>query len=346
MADPRFFLNVGPFTLKQVIEICDARVHGTHDTNKSFVDVQPLNTAQRNDISFLDNPVYKNDFLKSSAGACIVKPGLEELAPKGMILLISSTPYHAYAKIASAFYQSDKLNNKISSQAIIHNTAKIGKNCEISPGVVVEANVEVSNNCKIKANAVIGRGCIIGSNTIIDRGATLSFCIVGANTIIHQGVRIGCDGFGFALGSHGHIKVPQLGRVIIGDHVEIGANSTIDRGSGPDTVIKDNVKIDNLVQIAHNVEIAQGCVIVSQAGIAGSTKLGEFVMVGGQAGIAGHLVIGPGAKIAGKSGVMRNIEPNISVFGTPAKAIKTSFRELTTLEKLAKKSIRHEKAKK
>jgi len=160
---------------------------------------------------------------------------------------------------------------------------------------------------------------------------------VGDNTIIHTGARIGQDGFGFAMGPAGHVKVPQLGRVIVGADVEIGANTTIDRGTGPDTVIGDGCKIDNLVQIAHNVQIGQNCVIVSQTGISGSTELGDFVVLAGQVGLAGHLKIGSGARIAAQSGVMRNVDPGQELGGSPAKPVRAWLKEVATLERLARK---------
>ena len=165
----------------------------------------------------------------------------------------------------------------------------------------------------IDANTVLASGAVIGDDTWIGSGASLSHCLIGRRVKIYPGVRIGQDGFGFAMDKRGHVRVPQLGRVIIEDDVEIGANTTIDRGAGPDTVIGRGCMIDNLVQIAHNVEIAAGSVIVAQAGIAGSTKLGEFTVIAGQAGIGGHLNIGAGARVAAAAAVMRDISPGQEV---------------------------------
>jgi UDP-3-O-[3-hydroxymyristoyl] glucosamine N-acyltransferase len=167
---------------------------------------------------------------------------------------------------------------------------------------------------------------------------TLTHCEIGERVILHPGVRIGQDGFGFAPGAQGHTKVPQLGRVLIGDDVEIGANSTIDRGAGPDTVIGAGTKIDNLVQIGHNVSIGRGCLIVALVGISGSTKIGDFVMIGGQAGVAGHLKIGDGARIAAQSGVSRDLAPGATVAGSPAEDARAFWRDLAFLRRLRAKS--------
>ena len=342
MADPRFFNNTGPFSLKQLANFSGAKIYSNNTYDRKFVDVKPLQNAEYNHVSFLDNKLYRKVFQKSRAGVCIVHQDMKNLAPSSMILLISSNPYKAYAKIASEFYKSISQIETISEKSTIHNTAKIGNNCIISSGVVIEENTEIGDNCQIYPNAVIGRGCILGKDTIIERGATVAFCLIGSGVLIHSGVRIGGDGFGFAPGSINHTKVPQLGRVIIGNDVEIGSNTTIDRGAGPDTIINDGVKIDNLVQIGHNVQIGKGCIIVSQAGIAGSTTIGDFTMIGGQAAVAGHLTIGSNVKIAGQSGVMRDVESGKSIFGTPAKPIKAYFREITTLERLAKKKRKND----
>jgi len=184
---------------------------------------------------------------------------------------------------------------------------------------------------------VICKSVTIGANSQVGPNASIANAIIGSNTIIHAGVRIGQDGFGFAMGPDGHEKVPQLGRVVIGDHVEIGANTTIDRGTGPDTSIGNGTKIDNLVQIAHNVQIGQNCVLVSHVGISGSTELGDFVVLAGQVGVAGHLKIGSGTRVAAQSGVMRNIGAGQEMGGSPAKPVRKWLKEVATLERLAQK---------
>lgn len=339
MADGRFFKNVGPFSANQLAEISGAKPGGKFDGNALYKDVQPLDIATNSDVSFLDNKKYKVSFGQSNAGICIIRPEMEEAAPDTMALLLTSDPYTAYARVATAFYPGIIPKPGISTDAYVHETAEVGDNCHIQAGVHVGAHAKIGDNTILYANSVVADGCEIGTNCSIGANASLQCCLIGNDVILHPGVRIGQDGFGFAPGAQGHLKVPQLGRVVIGNHVEIGANTSIDRGTGPDTVIGDGTKIDNLVQIGHNVEIGQHCFIVSQVGISGSTKIGNFTMLGGQVGVAGHLTLGSGVKVAAQSGIMRDVADGQTVGGSPAQPMKAWMREIATLQKLAKKKV-------
>jgi UDP-3-O-[3-hydroxymyristoyl] glucosamine N-acyltransferase len=206
----------------------------------------------------------------------------------------------------------------------------------IEAGAVIGERAELGAGCHVGPNAVIGEAVVIGPNCRIGAGATLSHCLLGARVVIYPGARIGQAGFGFALGTEGMTKVPQLGRVIIEDDVEIGANSTIDRGSGPDTVIGAGTMIDNLVQIGHNVRLGKGCVIIAQAGVAGSTRIGDHAILAAQAGLIGHLTIGHAARIGAQAGVMRDVPDGESVIGSPAVPVRQFFREVATVQRLAK----------
>jgi UDP-3-O-[3-hydroxymyristoyl] glucosamine N-acyltransferase len=337
MADPRFYTAAGPFSLKELAEVSGARIGGGADPAATFVDVRPLSDAGADHVSFLDNKRYVESFTNSRAGACVVHPDLAGKAPRNMALLLTEEPYHAFARVAWTFYPEAPAKKAVAKTTAIDSTAKIGIGCRIDPGAVIEARADIGAKCHIGANAVIGRGVAVGERCVIGPCASLAYCILGDRVIVHAGVRIGQDGFGFAPGPGGHLKVPQLGRVIVGDDVEIGANTTIDRGSGPDTVIGAGTKIDNLVQIAHNVKIGKNCIIVSQVGISGSTEIGDFVMMGGQAGLTGHLRIGVGARIAAQSGVMRNIEPGAEVGGSPARPMREWLREQAMLQRMTRK---------
>ena len=326
MADPRFFKRAGPLQLRELAEIAGAELGPGADPEAAFADVAPLETAERQHVSFLDNRRYLESFRSSRAGACVVAPEVAGRAPAGMALLLTPKPYRGYAQIARAFYPEAEAAESRHPSAVVHETAKLGPGCAIGPGAVIGAEVEIGAGVEIGPNAVIEDGVAIGAGTRIGANALLSHCLIGRRCQIHGGVCIGNRGFGFAMDEEGYLDVPQLGRVIVGDEVEIGANSTIDRGAGPDTVIGAGSKIDNLIQIGHNVELGRGCVLVAQSGIAGSTKLEDFVVVAAQGGVAGHLTIGKGAKIGAQCGVMRDVPPGVSMMGSPAMPVREYFR--------------------
>lgn len=337
MADPAFFKKAQDFTVAQIADLTGSELGDGVRGDLVLHDVAALDKAGAEDLSFLDNVKYKDQFLSTQAGACIVHPGVAEFAPKGVGLLLNPRPYKAYALAAQAFYPDRKPEGHISDSAHIDPRAVIGPRCTIGPGVVIGAGAEIGEACWVEANSVIGEHVKLGSNVRVGSNVTLSHCHIGDHTRLYPGVRIGQDGFGFAIDPKGHVKVPQLGRVIIGDHVEIGANTTIDRGAGPDTVIGQGTWIDNLVQIGHNVKIGRGCVIVSQVGISGSTVIEDFVAIGGQAGLAGHLRIGAGARIAAQSGIMRDIPAGEEHMGSPSLPIKQYMKQVALLKRLIKK---------
>lgn len=334
MADTRFFQNKGPFKTSQIAELTGSELSGNDDL--LINDVAPLDKADTDQISFLDNIKYKDQFLATKAGACFVSPVTAEFAPEGCTLLISKHPYKAYAIMAGLFYPDTKPEGAVHPSAIIGQNVNTGENCTISAGVVIGDGVKIGDNCWIEAGAVIGDNVEIGDDCRIGANATVSHSLIGSHVRLYPGVRIGQDGFGFAIDPSGHVKVPQLGRVIVEDHVEIGANTCIDRGAGPDTVIGQGSWIDNLAQIGHNVRIGRGCIIVSQVGISGSTVLGDFVALGGQVGVAGHLNIGSGARIAAQSGIMRDVPPMEEQMGYPAMPIKSFMKQTALLKRMLK----------
>jgi UDP-3-O-[3-hydroxymyristoyl] glucosamine N-acyltransferase len=324
-------------SLAALAEIAGATLAGNADAGQPVADVAPLDTAGPADLSFFDNKKYLAAFAASRAGACLIRPDAAAAAPKGMALLLCPDPYRAYAHVAAAFYPRPPLRVGQAASAIVDASARVSPGCQIEAGAVIGANVEIAADCLIGANAVIGEGVAIGSGSVIGANSTISHARIGARVFIHPGVRIGQDGFGFAMSPQGHLKVPQLGRVEIGDDVEIGANSTIDRGAGPDTVIGHGCKIDKLVQIGHNVQLGRGCIIVAQVGISGSTKLGDFVVVAGQAGLTGHLQIGSGARIGAQAGVMRDVAAGQTIGGSPAVPMTQWLRQTAELSRMARK---------
>jgi len=337
MADPRFFHNQGPIKLAELARVGGAELSPDADPDRLIHDVAPLDTAGPEALTFLDNPKYVEAFRESNAGACVVAAKFAGDAPGNMALLLSEQPYRSYARIAHAFYPNTSAEaSDHHSSAVIDPSATIGEGCTIGANAVIAAKVILADNVRIGAGAVVDRAVSVGAGTEIGANTSLSHCEIGAHCLLHPGVRIGQRGFGFDMSPEGHLDVPQLGRVIIGNDVEIGANSCIDRGSGPDTIIGDGCKIDNLVQIGHNVHLGKGCVVVAQGGIAGSAHLEDFVILAGQSGIAGHLRIAAGTQIAARSGVMRDTEPGAKLAGNPAIPTRELFRQLTALAKLAK----------
>jgi UDP-3-O-[3-hydroxymyristoyl] glucosamine N-acyltransferase len=337
MADPRFFERAGPFKLGELAAQIGAKLVQADRAEDLVSDVAPLDHATSEHLAFLDNPKYVAALRGTRAGACILSQKHLEEAPAGAALLVCAQPYLAYARAAQLFYPAPRESVGVHATATIAETARLGAGVSVGPHAVIEAGAKIGAGTSIGPGAVIGRNVVVGDNCRIAASVTLTHCEIGARVTLHPGVRIGQDGFGFAPDPSGHVKVPQLGRVIIGDDCEIGANTTIDRGAGPDTVIGQGCWIDNLVQIGHNVTLGRGCIVVAQAGIAGSTQLGDFVVLAAQSGIAGHLNIGSGARIGAKSGVMTDIPAGASFFGIPATRVKEYFRQVATLRRLAQK---------
>jgi UDP-3-O-[3-hydroxymyristoyl] glucosamine N-acyltransferase len=246
-----------------------------------------------------------------------VTADLVSKVPNSIIPLINSNPHYAYTICLNKLYNVPIFDRSggFSRRANISWSAKIGRGCQIQSGVYIGKNVVIGDNCKICANAVINDNCKIGSDSYIGSNATISYTNIGKECVIHNGACIGQDGFGFAHDKMFNYKVPQIGRVIISDYVEIGANTCIDRGALDDTVIGTNTKIDNLIQIAHGVKIGAGCFFAACTGIAGSCEIGNFVQCGGHSAIAGHIKIADGVQIAAHSGVAKSIEEPMSRWG-------------------------------
>jgi UDP-3-O-[3-hydroxymyristoyl] glucosamine N-acyltransferase len=336
MADPRFFARQGPFSIGELARMVDAELNGGADAALMIRDVAALDAAGPDDLSFLDNPRYAEAFAASRAGACVAHPRFAPRAPAGMVLILTPAPYMAYARIARAFYPPPLPVPGIAPTAFVDPSAMLGEGCRIDSGAVIGARSEIGTGSWIGANAVIGEAVRLGKGCIVGASASISHALIGERVMIYAGARVGQDGFGFASDRSGHTRVPQLGRVIVGDDVEIGANTTVDRGAGPDTVIGAGCMIDNLVQIGHNVQMGRGCVIVSQVGISGSTRLGDFVVIGGQTGLAGHLSIGSGVRIAAKSGVHTNIPAGTDIGGAPAVPVREWRRQLAAVARLGR----------
>jgi len=336
MADKTFFKNNGPFNLAEIALACGAELDDKSKSDVNILDVAAMNTAEDGDLCAFHDRKVKADAALCKATACLVTKELAEFLPSRVAKIISNNPKQAFVEIIEKFYHEDQAEGKISSTAKIAESAKVGDSCIIGENVVIGENVKIGANTIVESNVVIDKGCVIGSNCRIANNASIAYSVIGNNTYIYCGARIGQDGFGFVSGASGHRRIPQLGRVIIGNDVEVGANTCIDRGALKDTIIGDGTKIDNMVQIGHNVELGRGCIIVAQTGIAGSCKFGNFVVTGGQSGFADHLTIEDGAQIAAQSGIIKDVKAGEILMGTPAFPIKQYMRQIAYLQKIVK----------
>lgn len=335
-----FFNKPTPLSLKAIYDLAGIEIPSSI-SDEVFHDVAPLSMANKNDISFCHSVKYLKELSITKAGVVVVPPELKDKVPSTAIALESPAAYRVFGKICSAFYPRAMPKQDISPLASIDPSATVGANTQIEPFVVIKKNARVGANSFIKAHTVVSEGVVIGDNAYIEENVTLAHCIIGKDAYIKSGARIGQSGFGFHMDEKGHFDIPQLGCVKIGDDVQIGANTTIDRGSQEDTVIGNQVRIDNLVQIAHNVVIGDGSVLVAQVGVAGSTTLGKFVIAAGQVGIAGHIKIGNFVKIAAQSGIMRNVGDNETVAGSPAIPVTDWHRQTVILKQLIRNKKSH-----
>ncbi|APJ05198.1 UDP-3-O-(3-hydroxymyristoyl)glucosamine N-acyltransferase [Silvanigrella aquatica] len=310
-----------------------------HNHEAKFIGVAPLNLASAEHISFLINDKYFDECLKTQAGALVCSKKTAELlyGQTKSILLVSQNPHAAVAKISQFFFKPKHPFSGISHQAMIDETAEIHPTATIfpfvfvGPGAKVGAQTVVYSGCFIGATSSVGADCLLYPNVVIREG-----CTVGDRCIFNPGSVIGGDGFGFAATEKENVKIPQIGGVQIANDVEIGANTTIDRGAMADTKVGSQTKIDNLVMIAHNVVIGEFCFIAAQTGIAGSANIGDRVIMGGQVGVAGHLKIGNKSILTAQSGISKNIPEGQMWGGSPARPFKEHALSLVALNKLAK----------
>ncbi|WP_027135356.1 UDP-3-O-(3-hydroxymyristoyl)glucosamine N-acyltransferase [Geminicoccus roseus] len=343
MADPRFFDRTGPCRLGELAELVQATLEG--DPDLLIEDVANLALAGPADLSFFDHRRYAADLAATKAAAVVARPANAEAIPAGKARLLVRDPQLAMALIAARFYPGELAQDgvpgetRIAPGAHVDPSARLGAGVEVGPGAVVMAEAELAEGVQVAPNAVIGSHVRIGAWSRIGAGATLSHCQLGARVVIHPGVRIGQDGFGFAMGAS-HRKVPQLGRVLVEDDVEIGANSTVDRGSGSDTVIGRGSKIDNLVMIAHNVRIGAHCVVVAQSGISGSTSIGDHSVLAAQSGVTGHLTIGPRVQLAARSAVKDDLPGDAIYGGAPAVPVGEWRRQVAAVQMLGRRKKR------
>jgi UDP-3-O-[3-hydroxymyristoyl] glucosamine N-acyltransferase len=340
MTEPIFFKSSRTFSLSEVAALTGAELHG--DADRRIGNIAALDRAGPSDLTFLDNSKYAGQLRTTRAGACLTSARFAAGAPPGLAVLRCREPYRAFVSVARTLFPTALRPASlfeaggIAVGASVHPSARLESGVVIDPGAVVGPRAEIGAGTVIGPAAVIGPQVRIGRDCAVGAGASIVHSLLGDRVIIHAGCRIGQDGFGYVMGPQGHAKVPQVGRVIIQDEVEVGANTTIDRGANRDTVIGEGTKIDNLVQIAHNVVIGRHCIVVAQTGISGSVTLEDFVVLAARVGTNNHVTIGEGAQIAAISIVNDDVPPGAKWGGTPAKPVRQWFREMKTLERLAR----------
>ena len=324
------------FSAVQIAMMINGKIEGNADMIvASFGKIEEAVSGQ---LAFLANPKYEEHLYNTQASIIIINDTQELKQPISATLIRVTDAYTAFATLLDKYQQiQNQQLSGIQQPAYIDATAKIGEQVFIGAFAYIGENAIIANGAKIFSGAYIGNDVIVGENTIIYPGVKIyHHCIIGKNVVIHAGTVIGGDGFGFAPQADGSFKkVPQIGNVIIEDNVEIGSNTTIDRATMGSTLIKEGAKLDNLLQIAHNVEIGNNSVIAAQAGISGSTKIGNNVLIGGQVGIVGHLQIADGSKINAQSGVSKSIKkPNTVVTGSPAFDFTATLRSQAMVRSL------------
>jgi UDP-3-O-[3-hydroxymyristoyl] glucosamine N-acyltransferase len=341
MADPVFFAPPRPISVSEIARLTGARLIDENHGGVLVDGIAPASAGGAGKLVFVEGKRNAGLLDGLVAAAVLCTEDLSRRARQGLAVLVTPRPQWAFALIARLLYPAAARPQPLTGETGISPRAVISEQAGLEVGVVVEAGavigpgVAIGAGTVVAANAVIGGSAQIGRDCFVGPCATVQHALIGNRVVIHGGAQIGREGFGFVAGPGGAERIPQIGRVIIQDDVEIGANTTIDRGAMADTVIGEGTKIDNLVQIAHNVEIGRHCLIAGNVGVSGSARIGDGAQLGGGAGIADHVTIGAGARLAAKAGVMHDVPAGERWAGVPAKRVSQFFREVAALNRLA-----------
>jgi UDP-3-O-[3-hydroxymyristoyl] glucosamine N-acyltransferase len=338
MVDTRFHLFSGPSALPALLEAVGRAVEIDDErfTLLTIAGAAELDTAGPDQIALAASKDYLDALRATAAGAVVVVPSLRDYVPATAIPIVVDRPHQLFAALLGRLYPAD---TRASVKSMVDGTSvepRIEEGALIGENVVLGPGVEIGSGTYVGPNSVIGPGVAIGRDSTVGPNCSIECAYVGSNVVLHAGVRIGTEGFGWLDFGETNTKIPQLGRVILQDNVEVGANSTIDRGALGDTVIGEGTKIDNLVQIGHNCRIGRYCLIAGTSGLAGSTILGDGVLVGAGAGTAGHLTIGDGSVVYARAGVTKSWPPGSKIIGAPAQDVRGFWRELAALRRLGK----------
>ena len=344
MTDPVFFAPQRALTASAIADLTGAKLTNPAYENVEIQSIASASEGRPGALVFVDGRKNAGLLVGLKAAAVLCSADIAASVPAGIAALTTARPQLAFSQVARLLYpdafKPGPLTGEagVSSRASVADSARLEAGVTVEPGAVIGVNAWIGAGTVIAPNAVIGANCRIGRNSYVGPGASVLNALAGDNVIVHAGVRIGQTGFGFVGGPKGPEPTPQIGRVVIQDNVEIGANTTVDRGALGDTIIGEGSKIDNLVQVAHNVRIGRGCVIAGYCGLSGSVTLGDFVMLGGRVGVADHVTIGAGSQIAASSGIMTDVPAGERWGGTPAQPLRKFFREIAAIRRLTMES--------